>query len=131
MTNEKLKSVNTIAVKHTALITTGNNAQIVDDGCIKERLCFKIAEALKESDCVQYYTRENSTGTYTNWFAEITVIKPNESESDSIDILKSKQGYWKDEGDPLSWTCSNCGYVVFRYNNTKYCPRCGAYMKGD
>lgn len=39
------------------------------------------------------------------------------------------QGVWIDE--TISWKCSNCNYGVNPWNNTRYCPNCGAYMKGD
>lgn len=41
---------------------------------------------------------------------------------------KQKLGKWVDDGDPLSWVCSECGYRVARYNNTPYCPNCGVKM---
>lgn len=42
-----------------------------------------------------------------------------------------KTGKWVDDGDPLMFTCGNCGYGVMRYNNTPFCPNCGADMRGD
>ena len=39
------------------------------------------------------------------------------------------QGEWIDEGDPLTIRCSKCDYRAARYNNTNYCPNCGARMK--
>lgn len=44
---------------------------------------------------------------------------------------EQKLGKWVDDGDPLNWVCSECGYRVFRYNNTPYCPNCGADMRGE
>ena len=40
-----------------------------------------------------------------------------------------KRGKWVDDGDPLMLTCGNCGYGVMRYNNTPFCPNCGAKME--
>lgn len=40
---------------------------------------------------------------------------------------KPKMGYWI-EGDMTRWKCSNCGYGVLDWNNTPYCPNCGAMM---
>ncbi len=34
---------------------------------------------------------------------------------------------WLDS-DPAKWECSNCHYKVERWNNTLYCPVCGAKM---
>lgn len=44
---------------------------------------------------------------------------------------KQKPEKWVDDGDPLTWVCSECGYRVVRYNNTPYCPNCGADMRGE
>ena len=41
-----------------------------------------------------------------------------------------KKGEWIDVGDPLMIRCSKCDYRVARYNNTNYCPNCGADMRG-
>ena len=38
-----------------------------------------------------------------------------------------KTGHWEDDS-PISWICSECGYQVRRYNNTDWCPSCGAKM---
>lgn len=43
---------------------------------------------------------------------------------------KAKVGHWID-GDRTRWECSNCGYGVLDWNNTPYCPNCGAKMKGE
>lgn len=40
-------------------------------------------------------------------------------------------GKWVDDGDPLTLICDQCGYRVARYNNTNFCPNCGADMKGE
>ena len=40
-----------------------------------------------------------------------------------------KRGKWIDDGDPFMWECGCCGYRVKRYNNTRYCPNCGADMR--
>jgi len=41
---------------------------------------------------------------------------------------EQKKGHWIDNGDPQMWVCDKCGYRVNRWNNTEYCPKCGAYM---
>ena len=42
-----------------------------------------------------------------------------------------KKGEWIDDGDPLTFKCDKCGYLVARYNNTNFCPNCGADMRGE
>lgn len=41
-----------------------------------------------------------------------------------------KVGHWID-GDRTKWKCSNCGYGVLDWNNTPYCPNCGAKMESE
>ena len=46
-----------------------------------------------------------------------------------VDAVPVKHGRWIYENDdPSMIPCSMCGYQVFRYNNTPYCPNCGAKM---
>lgn len=42
-----------------------------------------------------------------------------------------KKGKWIDDGDPLTFKCDKCGYLVARYNNTNFCPNCGSYNGGE
>lgn len=47
----------------------------------------------------------------------------------SVDAAPVVHGRWVYEyGDPVMMPCSVCGYQVYRYNNTPYCPHCGAKM---
>lgn len=48
---------------------------------------------------------------------------------DALSTAEPKRGKWVDDGDPLMLTCGNCGYAVMRYNNTPFCPNCGAKME--
>ncbi len=45
-------------------------------------------------------------------------------------MRESKIGHWVD-GDKTRWKCSNCGYGVLDWNNTPYCPNCGADMQKE
>lgn len=46
-----------------------------------------------------------------------------------IDAVPVVHGRWVYEhDDPVLMPCSVCGYQVYRYNNTNYCPNCGAKM---
>ena len=51
---------------------------------------------------------------------------------DIIDNMKTlearSRGEWIDDS-PISWKCSCCGYEVQRWNNTEFCPKCGADMR--
>ena len=49
----------------------------------------------------------------------------------SADVRENVSGEWIDERDPLTLKCSECGYRVMRYNNTNFCPNCGADMRGE
>ena len=44
------------------------------------------------------------------------------------DVQEVVHGHWVDDNDPSEWTCSECHYRVMRYNNTAFCPNCGAKM---
>lgn len=47
----------------------------------------------------------------------------------TVDAAPVVHGRWIYENDdPSMIPCSMCGYQVFRYNNTPYCPNCGAKM---
>ena len=51
---------------------------------------------------------------------------------DSVDAAPVMHGRWVYEhNDPVLLPCSVCGYQVYRYNNTHYCPECGAKMDGE
>ena len=58
-------------------------------------------------------------------WAAVKIIKP-------VDAAPVVHGRWVYEhSDPAMIPCSVCGYQVFRYNNTHYCPNCGAKMDGE
>lgn len=60
------------------------------------------------------------------------VIRKYFEELPAVDAAPVVYGRWVYEhGDPVMMPCSVCGYRVFRYNNTRYCPNCGARMDGD
>lgn len=47
-------------------------------------------------------------------------------ESPTVDAAPVVHGKW--EVGMIGWMCSACGYSVMPWNNTPYCPRCGARM---
>ena len=53
---------------------------------------------------------------------------------DVIDSMKTLElrpkGEWIGNAS-TSWKCSCCGYGVNPWNNTPFCPNCGADMRGD
>lgn len=51
------------------------------------------------------------------------------NELPAVDAVPVVHGRWVyEDGDPATIPCSVCNYRVMRYNNTKYCPNCGAKM---
>ena len=40
----------------------------------------------------------------------------------TADVAPVVHAQWEDD------TCTNCGYGVYPWNNTGYCPNCGARM---
>ena len=47
------------------------------------------------------------------------------------DYALIKYGQWVEDSDPCSFLCSACNYRIMRYNNTPYCPNCGAKMNQE
>ena len=45
----------------------------------------------------------------------------------NIEVKPVEYGEWIDS-DSVEWECSRCHYEVERWNNTLYCPSCGAKM---
>lgn len=72
---------------------------------------------------------------YTDVREVDAILKCNKKIRNGIRQLPSEQlrptGKWIDEGDPLTLRCSKCDYRVARYNNTNYCPNCGADMRRE
>ena len=53
----------------------------------------------------------------------------NDGYAKCVEDNDRPKGEWIDDS-PTSWKCSCCGYGVNRWNNTPFCPNCGASMKG-
>ena len=68
--------------------------------------------------------RANGVEIYTDEAVPVEHLK-NVSAADVAPVVHSQ---WIEDGDPLMLTCGNCGYGVMRYNNTRFCPNCGAKM---
>ena len=47
---------------------------------------------------------------------------------EAMPVIYGRWGY--EDDDPVMMPCSVCGYQVYRYNDTHYCPNCGAKMDG-
>ena len=72
-------------------------------------------------DVINLIIGEPTEAHYPSWYVD--KIK-NMETSDNCAM-------WIDEGDPGTFTCSRCHYKVNRWNNTSFCPDCGARMVGD
>ena len=60
----------------------------------------------------------------------------NSTFADAVKALPSAdkpQGEWVGGrvGHSPGYTCSICGYGVYPWNNTNFCPNCGADMRGE
>lgn len=60
----------------------------------------------------------------------VEVVLQNIDDMPTVDAVPVAHGEWVDDGDPLTLVCGVCSYRVMRYNNTKFCPDCGAKMDG-
>lgn len=53
----------------------------------------------------------------------------------AADVQPVKRGTWENTNTPNQLRCSNCEIIHFiaqyPHGNIKYCPNCGARMKGD
>ncbi len=49
---------------------------------------------------------------------------------EEVEIKEQRFGKWIAD-DPGEWECSLCHYEVERWNNTPYCPCCGAKMETE
>lgn len=47
----------------------------------------------------------------------------------TADVAEVKHGEWVQD-EPATVCCSECNYRAMAYNNTPYCPNCGADMRG-
>ena len=75
------------------------------------------------------YQESAKTGLGLEPVMAIRDIKALISVMPEVDAVPVAHGRWIYENDdPSMIPCSMCGYQVFRYNNTPYCPHCGAKM---
>lgn len=87
----------------------------------------EIGNSIKALEKLQpeYITLADSRGTVRHYKKIVKWLKELQQRRES-----EKHGSWIDI-DPLRWECSACGYQVNRWNNTPYCPKCGAQMSED
>ena len=48
----------------------------------------------------------------------------------TADVRENVHGEWIAEGGGF-WKCNQCGYGVEPYNNTPFCPNCGADLREE
>lgn len=60
---------------------------------------------------------------------KVVVLQGNKPEKRFFEKQRL-QGEWIDIA-LTEWKCSNCNYQVNRWNNTNFCPNCGADMRGE
>ena len=72
------------------------------------------------SDCIHYHVCEDAY----NYKSECMNFL------DEKEVARVRHGKWIGD-DPAEWECSLCHYKVARWNNTSYCPCCGAKMLED
>ena len=63
------------------------------------------------------------------WYEDEDMCKVLDLLDQAPTIDPVKHGYWKEADSGSSfWRCSECNYGVSAWNNTRYCPNCGAKM---
>lgn len=110
-------------ISRTAALEAIDSVLIEDESC---KVWFKLA--VKNLPSEQLEITLESAIDYLHsigWMQEHDRILTESAQPER------KRGKWIDDGDPFMWKCGCCGYRVKRYNNTRYCPHCGAKMEGD
>jgi rubrerythrin len=70
-----------------------------------------------------YYKHE-----YESFYEGVCAVEGELQCLEQFEINEQRLGRWLGE-DPSEWECSLCHYEVERWNNTPYCPGCGAKME--
>jgi rubrerythrin len=63
-----------------------------------------------------------------SWYSGVSAMADALTFVTPMFVEEPKVSKWIDS-DPAEWQCSRCKYKVERWNNTLYCPACGAKMK--
>ena len=74
------------------------------------------------SDCTNDKSKSCQLCQLQNFFDKLM------NDTPIIILAEPKVGKWIGS-DPATWACSVCHYRVARWNNTLYCPACGAKME--
>lgn len=86
-------------------------------------------------DCIHYcvckdmWADENWTDEAPAEIRKMFSPQGCENFTAAVDLAPVKHGEWVDL-NIAEWQCSECKYRVERWNNTPYCPECGARMDG-
>ena len=86
----------------------------IDVNLLQERL----EQVSREPD----YMHEGET-----WDVGVSLAGTIADHIPTADVREERYGKWIDS-DPVEWECSECHYEVERWNNTLFCPGCGAKM---
>ena len=85
--------------------------------------------SILKSEIVRTYDTRPSTAGKIMDIAEI-VDRVAKTEYARGRADAQSHGKWIPEGSGF-WKCNNCGYGVEPYNNTPFCPNCGANMETE
>lgn len=74
----------------------------------------------------------NTWGRYKDENIRMNLLHNDLNAIPAVNTIQVVSGRWiYEHDDPTMLPCSVCGYRVFRYNNTRYCPNCGARMDDE
>ena len=81
---------------------------------------------------VFYFTGETDIQIHDCQMVELGAVLAEIDEAPTVDAVEVVHAYWKGY-EPGDWHCSHCGEYAADggYEQTKYCPNCGAKMDGD
>lgn len=116
----------------------GSIATMSGDGELKLRLqrslnAYKMAiKALEQQPCEDCISREEVQDLISRWLSDYLLDETREA-LETINYKVGDMPSVKPERPKGKWindNCSICGYGVRPWNNTPYCPNCGAKMGG-
>lgn len=101
----------------------------------------EVAKVQKEIERLKQKIKNHEPDRYDGWIDHDAQIKHYEAEIKdaereirmlnsypTADVKPVVHGKWLHEGGGF-WQCNQCGYGVEPWNNTNYCPCCGADMR--
>ena len=84
-------------------------------------------DLIRREDAINAFNPKHNCDWYTPWIVETLKSLPS---------IEPRKGRWIGEEEDERCFCSKCGYSnlyveVYAFDGYKFCPNCGADMRGD